>query len=75
MPWKECWVMDERLKFVARRLAGTFWTSINEMSGDAYPGSNGHSESCRWCAREFCTVSPTLQNQNGFVSALRMRSP
>ena len=22
MPWKECSVMDERLKFVARRLAG-----------------------------------------------------
>src|SRR5215831_12103097 len=22
MPWKECWVMDERLQFVARRLAG-----------------------------------------------------
>jgi hypothetical protein len=22
MPWKECSVMDERLQFVARRLAG-----------------------------------------------------
>ena len=24
MPWKECSVMDERLQFVARRLAGLF---------------------------------------------------
>jgi transposase len=28
MPWKECSVMDERLQFVARRLAGEAMTEL-----------------------------------------------
>src|SRR5215468_1127617 len=28
MPWKECSVMDERLQFVARRLAGALMTEL-----------------------------------------------
>jgi hypothetical protein len=28
MPWKECSVMDERLQFVARRLAGEPMTEL-----------------------------------------------
>ena len=35
MPWKECSVMDERLKFVARRLAGEPWR--NFAGSSAFP--------------------------------------
>ena len=33
MPWKECQVMDERLRFVARRLEGESMTSLCEEFG------------------------------------------
>jgi hypothetical protein len=32
MPWKECSVMDERLQFVARRLAGEGMTKLCRSS-------------------------------------------
>ena len=33
MPWKECHVMDERLRFVARRLDGETMTALCEEFG------------------------------------------
>src|SRR6476646_4210539 len=33
MPWKECRVMDERLRFVARRLEGESMSSLCEEFG------------------------------------------
>jgi transposase-like protein len=33
MPWKECHVMDERLRFVARRLEGESMSSLCEEFG------------------------------------------
>jgi len=33
MPWKECSVMDERLQFVARRLAGEQMADLCMESG------------------------------------------
>ena len=33
MPWKECSVMDERLRFVARRLAGEQMADLCMESG------------------------------------------
>jgi transposase-like protein len=35
MPWKECSVMDERLQFVARRLAGESMTELCREFGIA----------------------------------------
>jgi len=33
MPWKECSVMDERLQFVARRLAGEAMSELRREFG------------------------------------------
>jgi hypothetical protein len=32
MPWKECSVMDERLQFVGRRLAGESMAELSAMA-------------------------------------------
>src|SRR5207302_2725550 len=56
MPWKECSVMDERLQFVARRLAGeamaelcrefgisrkTGYKNLRSLSGMRHAGAHG----------------------------------
>jgi hypothetical protein len=51
MPWKECSVMDERLQFVARRLAGESMSELCREFGisrktgykifDSLPGMRG----------------------------------
>ena len=41
MPWKECHVGDERLRFVARLLAGRRWTGCAPSSRSrARPATN-----------------------------------
>jgi hypothetical protein len=38
MPWKECSVMDERLQFVARRLAGEPMADLCRIVWTTQPG-------------------------------------
>src|SRR6201982_453891 len=57
MPWKECSVMDERLQFVARRLAGEPMTELCREFGisrkagdklfDRYQDGGGHGMTAR----------------------------
>jgi hypothetical protein len=50
MPWKECSVMDERVKFVARRLAGEAMADLCRefgISRSARPESRNYGMSKR----------------------------
>ena len=59
MPWKECSVVDERLRFVAQLLDGEPMTEVCRAFGisrktgykifDRYKESHSHLD-CRWAA-------------------------
>ena len=56
MPWKECSVMDERLQFVARRLAVVYW-EFRKQSGKQLIGKKLKEWPAYYPLRLSCSAS------------------